>query len=83
MQKVRLDTRAAQPAYPCYQVRMSDADTFRELWALLDAVPAVSRMQTPEEWKIAVSAAIDALIDEPEVKTQRIEKVVPNEKLGL
>ncbi|WP_456685732.1 hypothetical protein [Bradyrhizobium sp. P5_C11_2] len=46
---------------------MSDADTFRELWALLDADPAVSQMQTPEEWKAAVSAAIDALIDEPEV----------------
>lgn len=46
---------------------MSDADTFRELWALLDADPAVSRTQTPEEWKTAVSALIDALIDEPEV----------------
>jgi hypothetical protein len=46
---------------------MSDADTFREVWALLDADPAVSRTQTPEEWKAAVSAAIDALIDEPEV----------------
>lgn len=46
---------------------MSDADTFREVWALLDADPAVSRTQTPEEWKAAVSAAIDALIDEREV----------------
>lgn len=46
---------------------MSDTDTFRELWALLDADPAVSRPQTPEEWKAAVSATIDALIDEPEV----------------
>ena len=46
---------------------MSDTDTLRELWALLDADPAVSRPQTPEEWKAAVSAAIDALIDEPDV----------------
>ena len=44
---------------------MSDADTYREIWSLMDADPAVSKAQTPEEWKAALSAALDALIADP------------------
>jgi len=44
---------------------MSDADTYREVWSLIDADPAVSRAQTPDEWKAALTAALDALIAEP------------------
>lgn len=46
---------------------MSDADTYREIWSLIDADPAVSKAQTPEEWKAALSAALDALIADPHV----------------
>lgn len=41
------------------------------LWVLLLALAVV------------VGGSIWLMIDEPDVKTQHIEKVVPNEKLGL
>ncbi len=53
---------------------MSDVDTYREVWSLLDADRALSKAETPEEWRAALTEALDALIAEPFVAISNRDK---------